>query len=107
MSGKGKLVRDKIPEIIKKDGKTPIFRSASSNKTEHEMRLGEKLVEEAREFADSGRLEELADIQELILAICDFRRISSKKLHEIRRKKREECGGFEKGIILEGISGSA
>ena len=100
---KGKLVRDKIPEIIEKDGKKPITRIAS--RTECEARLGEKLQEEVSEFLESGKTEELADILEVIRAICDLRGISHEDLEKIRNKKLEERGGFKKRIILERISG--
>jgi len=61
---KGRLVRDKIPEIIKESGKIPITRIADEE--EYKTALKEKLLEEVKEFNGSGDLEELADVLEVI-----------------------------------------
>jgi len=62
-----KLVRDRIPEIVRKAGKTPVTRVAG----EDEMRslLEAKLLEETDELRKSPpakRGEELADILEVV-----------------------------------------
>ena len=85
-----KLVRDKIPGIIKKKGETSIFHTA--NKKEYWEGLKQKLKEEVEEFLRKPNEEELADILEVIYAICEFKKI-----------KKKERGGFEKKIILEEI----
>lgn len=98
-----KLVRDKIPEIIEKnDGIKPAFHFADN--AELWLKLKEKLMEEAREFAEAGpeeELNELADISEVIDAILRFRGISVLRLDMAKNKKREERGGFKKRIILD------
>lgn len=95
-----KLVRDKIPEIIKADNKVPIIHTADDK--EYWQKLVEKLKEETAEFSaeDSDVLEELADILEVIYAICDFKNISSEKLEQIRKEKSQKRGGFKNKIIL-------
>ncbi len=64
----GKLVRDKIPDIIRADGLEPNTRVLGIN--ESVQALGEKAIEEAREFRSAelkeDKLEELADLQEVI-----------------------------------------
>jgi len=45
--------------------------------------------------------EELADILEVINAICDFKKINKKELELIRKKKTKERGGFKERIILD------
>ena len=55
-----KLVRDRIPEIIKADGKTCVCETLSD---EHYLYLlDQKLNEELAEYQESKSLEELADL---------------------------------------------
>ena len=94
-----KLVRDKIPEIIKNKGKIPITHIASDN--EYWQKLKEKIQEEIDEFMKDGNEEELADILEVVYAICDHKKIDKKKLELLRKKKADERGGFKNRIILD------
>lgn len=94
-----KLVRDKIPEIIKKNGEVPVTRIA--NNEEYWLKLKEKLKEEVDEFHKSESKEEIADILEVISAICDFKNIDKDEIEDIRKKKQEERGSFKEKIILE------
>ena len=94
-----KLVRDKIPEIIKNKGAVPITHIASDD--EYWQKLKEKLQEEVNEFTKDGNDEEIADILEVIYAICDYKKIDKKELELLRKKKAEERGGFKNKIILD------
>ena len=97
----GKLVRDKIPEIIKADAKMPITHVADD--TEYWEKLKNKMNEEISEFLETESKEELADVLEVIYAVCDFMHFDKNELEEIRKKKAEEKGGFEKKIILDSV----
>ncbi len=94
-----KLVRDKIPEIIKQKGDTPVTHIADD--LEYWQKLKEKLQEEINEFNESETIEEIADIQEVIDAICNFKKFDKKEIESIKKKKAEERGAFEKKIILD------
>lgn len=94
-----KLVRDNIPEIIKNDGENPITHIAEEK--EYEEALSRKLQEEVNEFLNNPSIEEAADILEIIKAICELKNINISNLEEIRQKKAEERGGFNKRIILD------
>ncbi len=96
----GKLVRDKIPEIIRKNGKVAFTHKASEK--EYSEMLNKKLKEETNEFIADENKEELADILEVIDAICHLKNIDKKELEKIKLKKRRERGGFMEGIILDG-----
>jgi predicted house-cleaning noncanonical NTP pyrophosphatase (MazG superfamily) len=96
-----KLVRDNIPEIIKKDGKSAKVHVADDN--EYDKRLKEKLLEEANEFAASGDPEELADVLEVVYAIAINKGIHKVQLESMVQKKRNEKGSFEKRIVLDEI----
>ena len=94
-----KLVRDKIPEIIRKNGEVPVTHMASDS--EYFQKLKEKLKEEADEFMKDSMEEELADVLEVVYAICDYKKIDKNKLELLRKKKAEERGGFKERIILD------
>ena len=83
-----KLVRDKIPEIIKSKGEKIKIRIADDK--EYWEELKKKLKEEVDEFISSEEPEELADIYEVLHAIYDFKKIDKKFLAELREKKAKE-----------------
>jgi len=96
-----KLVRDKIPNIIRQHDQTPIVHIAG--KKEYWQKLKEKLKEEVDEFLEDSSEEELADILEVIYAICDFKKIDREKLEIKRFRKAKERGGFETRKILDRV----
>jgi len=93
-----KLVRDKVPEILRSTGRAPEIRIASAD--ELDLLLREKLVEEASELLESGSLEELADILEVIRKLLEIRNTSMRRLQSLRARKRDERGGFDRGFVL-------
>ncbi len=94
-----KLVRDKIPEIIREKGGNSITHIADD--VEYWLKLKEKLTEEVAEFLKSESEEEIADILEVLRAICESKNTSWEEIEKIRMKKQEERGGFKEKIILE------
>lgn len=94
-----KLVRDKIPEILKKKGLNPTIHIASEE--EYKVKLKEKLQEEVNEFLESNNTEELADILEVIYAICENEGLSIEDLEKLRKSKSEERGSLKNKIILD------
>jgi len=94
-----KLVRDKIPEIIKKSGNVSTTHIADNE--EYWNKLKKKLKEEVDEFMEENNKEELADILEVIYAICDFKGIDRDDIEKTRKEKAEKRGGFKDKIILD------
>ena len=94
-----KLVRDKIPEIIEKAGKTPVTHILSEE--EYMTELDKKLGEEFSEYQADKSIEELADMLEVMYAIAEARGWSVSELEAVRRDKAEKRGGFKKKIYLE------
>ena len=98
---RGKLVRDKIPEIIRAKGEVPSTRVADS--AEYRELLLAKLSEEVQEFlASDGDPEELADVLEVVMALADGLGIGQKELERLRAEKAAERGGFSQGIVWSG-----
>ena len=94
-----KLVRDKIPEIIKQKGDTPITHIASEE--EYWQKLKEKLLEEVNEFKNKSNEEELADIFEVIAAIIEYKKFNKEEILKLQKDKAEKRGKFKERIILD------
>lgn len=94
-----KLVRDKIPEIIKSSCLEPVTRVLSDD--EYEVELEKKLQEEVLEYLNSdGNMEEVADILEVLFAIIKNRGYTFDDVMQLRNQKLNARGGFEDKIFL-------
>lgn len=93
-----KLVRDKIPEIIEMSGHEYSIRILDDE--EYMQMLKEKLTEEVAEFFESEEVEEIADIIEVLYAICEAKGVSVDELEDIRKNKVYKRGAFKDRIVL-------
>lgn len=93
-----KLVRDRIPEIIEKSGKTCVTRTLTEE--EYLAMLDAKLDEELAEFHEEPSIEELADLLEVMRAYVCARGWTVDELERVRRRKASERGGFAARIEL-------
>lgn len=97
-----KLVRDRIPEIIKRDGKTAVTRILSED--EYLKEIKHKLHEEIAEYEEAaeadGQLEELADLLELVHAAAAVHGATLAELEALRAEKAAQRGGFSDRIYL-------
>ncbi|MED0959129.1 nucleoside triphosphate pyrophosphohydrolase [Bacillus paramycoides] len=97
-----KLVRDQISQIIKANGKTPTTRTLNEN--EYIKEICKKTEEELTEYLEaktkSHKLEELADLLELINALAEYEGTTLEEINKIRKKKAEERGGFQNRTFL-------
>lgn len=100
-----KLVRDNIPEIIKKEGKKCKYHIANSE--EHIKLLKDKLQEEVNELLKAKTreevLEEVADVIEVIEEIAHQKNWTSNDVCIKRLNKYFKKGGFNKFIVLESV----
>ncbi|GII95146.1 nucleoside triphosphate pyrophosphohydrolase [Sinosporangium siamense] len=102
----GKLVRDRIPEIIESAGRRAQVRVL--DEAELFPALIAKLAEEAEELRRAepeDRLGELADIYEVLGALAETLGLSFEELQEAARHKRAERGGFGDRLWLDEVSG--
>ena len=96
-----KLVRDMIPQLIVEDGRHRNPRCFDA--WEWSAELKKKLKEEVEEFIQSGEIEELVDIGEVIHAILAIENVSVETYQRMRLEKRQGRGGYEKRIFLESV----
>ena len=96
-----KLVRDRIPDIIKADGKTCVTEILPDE--QYLEMLDAKLSEELAEYQESKSLEELADLLEVIQAVVNARGWAWAQLEQVRADKATKRGGFEKKILLKKV----
>lgn len=96
-----KLVRDRIPEIIRASGKQALVDKV------HDERLlsflNNKLQEELAEYDKSGDIEELADLVKVIYTILDYKGISLDRFNRIREEKNRKRGAFKEGLVLKKV----
>ncbi|WP_079126065.1 nucleoside triphosphate pyrophosphohydrolase [Streptomyces sp. ERV7] len=100
---RGKLVRDRIPEIIRSGGAQPETYTACPE--EYRQRLRAKLQEEVAEFlaAEEPKMpEELADVLEVVRALASDLGLPPERLEAIRAQKAAERGGFGGRIVWTG-----
>jgi len=97
-----KLIRDRILEIIKADGKKPYFRIL--NKKEYIKEIEKKILEETRELAKAKNkkeiINEIVDIQELIDALISELGLTKLKIQKQQKVKNKKRGRFKKKLFL-------
>ena len=96
-----KLVRDRIPEIIRNSGNQ--CETITLSNLDYIKALRNKLVEEAQEAAIAPPEElaqELADVYEVMDALMAASGIEPEKVREIQKEKRSRRGGFDNRIKL-------
>ena len=97
----GKLVRDKLPKIMRDQG-LRVFEHTMADAA-FEAALRAKLIEEATEAQSaetkSDLANELADLQEVILALAGFHGLTAQDVETVRLEKRRARGGFDGRIF--------
>ena len=98
-----KLIRDKIPQIIKDNKQMAITRKLDEEEFARE--LLKKLEEEVKEVIEAknnkGELtKELGDVYEVIDAIIDLYKLDKNSILKLQKDKQQERGGFKEKIFL-------
>ncbi len=99
-----KLVRDNISNIIKNNGEKPITRILTNE--EYKQELEKKLYEEYQEVLESSgedRIEELADMLEVIKALAKLENKDLEDIINIANQKNSKRGSFNDKIFLEKV----
>lgn len=101
----GRLVRDRIPELVKQAGHDVTFRQLTPE--ERPRFLKQKVANEAKELvaADIGQeKEEVSDLLEVLEAFITARGFSRDELRRVKGHKKQQRGGFSQGFIVEATS---
>lgn len=93
-----KLVRDKIPEIIKESGKK--CKTKVLSEKDYVFELERKLSEEVHEYKLDKNPDELCDVLEVVYALAAARGMSVEELEAKRVAKKEGRGGFDGRVYL-------
>ena len=100
-----KLVRDNIPDIIKKNGGEPYIRTLDD--FEYKKELEKKLYEEYNEVLNASnkeeKIEELADMLEIISALAKVEGKSLEDVISCAKQKSIKRGAFDNKIFLEKV----
>ncbi len=92
-----KLVRNKIPQIIKNNGKTPTTRILPEE--EYIKEICKKTEEELTEYLEADtkehKLEELSDLLELINALAEHEGTTLEEINNIRKRKQKNEVAFQ------------
>lgn len=107
-----KLVRDKIPEIIRCSGRIPVTRIVKGQELFEQLQ--EKLLEEHVELLDLLKkqnaggntdevLDEIVDLIEVLFALAKQLGLNETKVLEWQKNKRENKGGYDCGLFLTQI----
>ena len=101
----GRLVRDKIPDIIRRSGRTPRVTRLPADA--YRNALMDKLREEVAELgaaqAAESVLEEAGDVLEVLTAIAAEHGATLDTIIDVARKKRAERGGFAMRLWFDGV----
>jgi len=107
-----KLIRDRMPEFMRERGVCVSARQLDD--AEFLQCLRRKLQEEAAEVVSARSredlVEELADLAEVMLALCEASGIAPAELETVRRRKLASRGGFAARVyshMVEVDAGSA
>ena len=93
-----KLIRDRIPEIAKKENRVINYATAENDELYIAL-LRNKFAEEASEFLGNGDISELADVLTVLKAIVKAAGISEEDFDKAYQEKLKTNGGFEKRYI--------
>lgn len=102
-SGKvyNKLVRDRIPEIMERQGVKTLVRHLDDKEYMHA--LHDKLQEEMDEYMHGRNMGELADVIEVIRAIIIARGLTLEEIEKLCQAKVQTNGAFHDRDFLERV----
>lgn len=105
-----KLVRDNVPSLVIQSGQEVTIRRPHDD-DEFERALKSKVIEEVTEVfvpagatpetVRRGRIEELADVYEILKAICEYWGLDMSEIIQEMNDKEKRAGGYQQRILLQ------
>jgi predicted house-cleaning noncanonical NTP pyrophosphatase (MazG superfamily) len=100
-----KLVRDKVPDVIRETGLDPRVRKVEAS-TDRRILLQRKIAEESREVIEASWSKdaciiEIADLYEVMIALLKYHDVTEEQMHVVRKKKFQERGGFFEFYVID------
>lgn len=103
-----KLIRDKLPEIMRGQGLAVFDRRLDDAAFVEALKT--KLAEEAIEARDAATrdelAEELADLSEVVMALMAATGVTAAEIEDKRLAKRAERGGFDARVYNAAVEGA-
>lgn len=98
-----KLVRGRVPEIIRESGSVPVIRTVEGKEWRNALiqKLREEVEEMGRAKSREQFLEEAADVYEVLLTAVNEAGFVDADLQSAAKKKRAERGSFSGHVWLE------
>lgn len=93
-----KLVRDRIPQLIRDSGRECTSRILSE--AEYFDALINKIIEEIEEYRVSGNEEELADVFEVLDCLVALKEYEPMHIDYLKLIRREARGSFKDRVLL-------
>ncbi|MEO0565088.1 MAG: nucleoside triphosphate pyrophosphohydrolase [Chloroflexota bacterium] len=100
-NSQGKLVRDRIPEIIAASGRTAVTETLDGQEL-HDALIA-KLTEEHVELLQETNMEEIADVIEVLLGLARGLGHDEEAVMDYVRERRAARGAFEDGTYLRRV----
>lgn len=96
-----KLVRNKIPSIIREQGHIPVTDTLSDS--DYLKYLNKKLKEEVNEYSKNSSLNALCDIYEVFNTILEANNIEIETIEKMCADKRETNGSYKEKTLLKKV----
>ncbi|WKY45815.1 nucleoside triphosphate pyrophosphohydrolase [Eubacteriaceae bacterium ES2] len=93
-----KLVRDKIPQIIKESGRTCEYKILGDSEIKDALK--DKLIEKAQIFSNKPSEDELSDIYELLNAIVETYDYEPLHIDYLKLQNKENKGTYSNRVYL-------
>lgn len=97
----GMLVRDKLPDQIRGEGKVREVRRIGG--AEHEIALCDRIVEELIALRETGDPRRLAEVQQLVNDLMRYFCTTPDDVEMVRSSRERAEGGYSRGYVLESV----
>ncbi|MBQ6240109.1 MAG: nucleoside triphosphate pyrophosphohydrolase [Firmicutes bacterium] len=95
----GSLVRDRIPEILRREGNFPMTRTLDDEEYLYQLHVSLKHAIEV--YMSQRSVADLSDVLEIIEAIAEMRGVTDEEIVKIRNYRAMTFGTYHNRLFLE------